>query len=181
MSEYVDSNLSTSDTSHLSLSIDYPNVNLCDDFEAMFNLMADEAGIPACHIVEVIFAESVKMRELKNIHFDMDMDTDVIAFTTDNPELPAGFPALAGEMFIGLTEIQKNAVGIDWSFSEELLFVLAHGLLHLRGWDDSTDEERCEMFKEQKRILDELENHNFNLTDVISCTPVCEPDPYVMY
>ena len=155
------------DKRRLSLCLDVDNVVVTDRFNEAFEYLADEVGIPPGHKVEVIVAPSDKMRELKMAHFGVDTDTDVIAFPTDFPELPAGAPALAGELFLGATMIADNAKEEGWSFSEEFCFVLAHGLLHLKGWSDGTAADKRAMFDEQDRLLRLLRGKDFDLTALV--------------
>jgi len=156
-----------SDSAHLSLTVECDGISITKDFAQLFELLADEALVPEGHIVEVVLAPSERMIELKKLHFDLEIDTDVIAFPTDNPMLPPGFPALAGEIFLGVSQIQKNAIIAEWSFADEFFFVLTHGLLHLRGWDDSTDELRQKMFDEQHRILDVVKSKGFHFDNKV--------------
>jgi len=151
----------------LSLIVDVEGVTVTERFADAFETMADEAGIPAGHRVELVVAPSSAMRELKREHFGVDVDTDVIAFPTDFPELGEGVPALAGELFVGADEVSRNAVDEGWSFSEEFVFVVAHGLMQLRGWDDGTDADRRAMYDEQERLLRLLRGKSFDLTSLV--------------
>lgn len=151
----------------LTLHINVGEVRVTRRFAEAFELLADEAGVPPGHRVGLIVEASDRMRELKRQHFGVDADTDVIAFPTNFPELGEGVPALAGEIFIGAAMIAENARHEGWSFSEEFCFVLAHGLLHLRGWDDATAAERRAMFTEQERLLRILRGHSYDLTGLV--------------
>ena len=155
------------DKRRLSLCLDVNNVVVTERFHEAFEYLADEVGIPSSHIIEVIVAPSDRMRELKFEHFGVDSDTDVIAFPTDIPDLPPEVKALAGELFLGATMIAANAQSEGWSFSEEFCFVLAHGLLHLKGWSDGTAADRRAMFEEQERLLRLLRGKDFDLTSLV--------------
>ena len=52
---------------------------------------------------------------------------------------------ISGDIFISLTRISENASTLSSSFEKELLRVLAHGVLHLCGYKDKSDEEEKEM------------------------------------
>ena len=62
-------------------------------FLRRFQIMAFEAGVPeggTLFDIEVVLSDSKQMIELKKEHFNIDKDTDVIAFPVDNPMLPPG-------------------------------------------------------------------------------------------
>ncbi len=160
--------------SRLSLCLDVDYVVVTERFKEAFEFLADEVGIPAGHKVEMIVAPSDRMKELKLEHFGIEVDTDVIAFPTDFPELPDGVSSLAGELFIGAEMIMRNAREEGWSFSEEFCFVVAHGLLHLKGWDDGTDSDRRAMFAEQERLLRLLRGKDFDLTGLVRLRKVSQ-------
>lgn len=74
--------------------------------------------------------------------------TDVLAF-------PGGGNFL-GEIIIGLSQIKRQAKALGRSQSQELIFILIHGLLHLLGYDDKTAEKRSRMIKLGEKIISEL-------------------------
>lgn len=57
---------------------------------------------------------------------------------------------VSGDIFVSLPRIQDNSERLQTVFQEELKRVLAHGILHLCGYKDKTDEEQAQMrFKEE--------------------------------
>jgi probable rRNA maturation factor len=50
----------------------------------------------------------------------------------------------SGEVFICLTEAEKQAPSHGMSSREFVLFLFIHGLLHLKGWAHGSTMERCE-------------------------------------
>ncbi len=152
----------------LFVVVDYDGATLADDFPAIFAVLCEQAKVPKGHIINIVLVESDQMRALKKEHFHIEADTDVIAFPVGNSLFPSGCPALAGEIFLGIPQILKNAQKAQWSFSEEFLFVLSHGILHVQGWEDDTDEKRQTMFKEQERMLAVVAAQGFSLKNVIT-------------
>jgi len=63
-------------------------------------------------------------------------------------------PALLhGEIFICVEEAVRQARRFGTTWQSELVRYLVHGLLHLRGFDDSRVRERRRMKKEEDRLL----------------------------
>ncbi len=96
--------------------------------------------------------------------------TDVIAFsyagdhrawspTTGNPLRSAKTAAagLQGEIFVCVDEALRQAHRYHTTWPAELLRYLVHGVLHLRGYDDSRPEARRKMKREEDRLLRTLQ------------------------
>ena len=57
------------------------------------------------------------------------------------------------EIFISIDRVKENAISFEVGFEEELHRVLVHGLLHLCGYNDKTEEETIEMRKKENYYL----------------------------
>ena len=68
-----------------------------------------------------------------------DYYTDVITFDYVKGK------TISADIFVSLPRISENALSHSKDFQSELHRVLAHGLLHLCGYKDKTDEEITEM------------------------------------
>ncbi len=68
-----------------------------------------------------------------------DYYTDIITFDNSRGE------RIAGDMLISLDTVASNAVLMEVTYAEELHRVLVHGLLHLCGYGDKTEEEEQRM------------------------------------
>jgi probable rRNA maturation factor len=58
-----------------------------------------------------------------------------------------------GEIFISVETAQRNATAFGNSLSKELCLYVVHGLLHLHGFDDQTQDEARKMEAAQTRLL----------------------------
>jgi rRNA maturation RNase YbeY len=65
---------------------------------------------------------------------------------------------LSGEIYISIERVKENAKQYKVSFTNELLRVLVHGLLHLSGYKDKT--------KKENEIMRGKENEKLNLFHV---------------
>lgn len=81
-----------------------------------------------------------------------DYFTDIITFDYCEGNV------LSGDLFISIDSIRENAEYYKTEFSDELNRVIVHGLLHLIGYDDHTDEEQ-KVMREKENYYLELRNH----------------------
>jgi probable rRNA maturation factor len=65
-------------------------------------------------------------------------------------------PTLHGEIFICVDEAVQQARKFGTSWQAEVVRYLVHGVLHLRGFDDSSASARRKMKREENRRLREL-------------------------
>jgi probable rRNA maturation factor len=73
----------------------------------------------------IAFVGGDEMRSLKRDHLGIDEETDVLSFPIDGrDEVPEGVPRALGDVVLC-----PQVVGDDWRWP------LAHGLLHLLGYD----------------------------------------------
>jgi probable rRNA maturation factor len=94
--------------------------------------------------VRVIIADDEELRRLHRLFIGSDETTDVITFPGDE-ETP-------GEIYISLDQAREQALEAGESIQRALERLLIHGLLHLGGWKDDSEEER-------RRMLEHGEGH----------------------
>lgn len=89
--------------------------------------------------VSIAFVGDIVMQRLNQKYRDIPKPTDVLSFK--------GSEDLLGEVIIDYAQIKKQAKKFGHTNKQELIFILAHGLLHLLGYDDSTEKGAKEMRK----------------------------------
>lgn len=81
-------------------------------------------------------------------YLNHDTYTDIITF--DNSEVKT---TIEGDVFISLERVRENAEIFKSSIDDELHRVMVHGLLHLLGHGDKTDEEKVKMRNKENECL----------------------------
>lgn len=87
-----------------------------------------------------IFVSDEYLLNLNREVLKHDFYTDIITF----PYHETGQP-LEAEMYISVDRVADNAQELGAAFTDELHRVMIHGVLHLMGHDDETDEQEAEM------------------------------------
>ena len=60
---------------------------------------------------------------------------------------------LSSDIYISIDRVRENAQSYGVDFSAELLRVMAHGILHLCGYKDKTDEESQQMREKEEEKM----------------------------
>ncbi|MCB0526558.1 MAG: rRNA maturation RNase YbeY [Lewinellaceae bacterium] len=92
----------------------------------------------SCTEVNFIFCSDERLREINIEYLDHDYFTDVITF-------PYSEEPVSGDVFISTDRVKENAGDNGVTFEIELCRVMAHGMLHLSGYDDKSPEKKLEM------------------------------------
>jgi metalloprotein, YbeY/UPF0054 family len=64
-----------------------------------------------------------------------------------------GDASVLGDVVISVDTAARQAAARGWDASEEVALLLVHGILHLLGYEDETDEGAEAMRAEETRIL----------------------------
>ena len=100
--------------------------------------------------VNYIFCDDEYLLEINRKHLDHDYYTDIITFDYCDDKL------ISGDIFISVERVADNAFDFNTDFNTELSRVMAHGLLHMMGYKDKTEEEKLEMRSKEDECLASL-------------------------
>ncbi len=65
--------------------------------------------------------------------------------------------AISGDLFISVDRVKENSTEFNTSLVKELYRVIFHGLLHLIGYNDKTEEEKKTMRGKEHLYLAEVD------------------------
>lgn len=101
--------------------------------------------------VEIVLIGDTLMRRLNKQYRGLDRATDVLSFC-EQDSLQAQ-PNFLGQIMIDYQQIRRQAKSLGHSAADELSYIVVHGLLHLLGYDDRTDQEAQKMDQLALRFL----------------------------
>lgn len=104
----------------------------------------------------VILVSKETIHEINRMYRNKDSETDVISFASlDSVSIQVKESSLElGDIFINVDAVRSQANEYKHSLKREFSFLVAHGLLHLLGYDHMTKQEEEKMFALQEDILD---------------------------
>lgn len=118
--------------------------------------LADRWGFSEAE-VSITFVDDAQITNLNRDHRGLDQPTDVLSFSQLEGEelaaLPEGEPVLLGDIVVNLERCVAQAADYGHSFERELGFLVAHGMLHLLGYDHQTEEDEAAMMARTEEIL----------------------------
>jgi probable rRNA maturation factor len=103
-------------------------------FKEIARVVLEGEGVTAA-AVSLAFVDNVTIHRLNRQFLNHDEPTDVITF----PLSGQGAKTLEGEIVIGAEVARARAVELRHDEQQELALYVIHGLLHLCGYDDTSD------------------------------------------
>ena len=98
--------------------------------------------------VSYVFGSDEWLLEINQKFLNHDTYTDIITFDQSDSE-----DELDGEIYISLDRVRENAQKFEVTFEKELHRVMVHGLLHLAGFSDKTEEEKKLMREKEEEYI----------------------------
>ncbi|HIW87167.1 MAG TPA: rRNA maturation RNase YbeY [Candidatus Onthomorpha intestinigallinarum] len=97
--------------------------------------------------ISYIFCSDDELLQINNQYLKHDYYTDVITFDYSEGAV------LNGDIFISVDRVRDNAKQVGVTFEEELYRVMIHGVLHLSGVNDKTEQQAKQMRKAEEDSL----------------------------
>ncbi len=85
--------------------------------------------------IAYVFCDDDKILEVNRQYLGHDYYTDIITFDYCEDD------KLSGDIFISLDTVKSNSVTYGTDYYDELTRVIIHGILHLCGYKDKSDDE----------------------------------------
>lgn len=99
------------------------------------------------------FVDDPTMQAAHAEFMDIDEPTDIMTFPYADEDDIWGDNEAGGDLIISVDTARENAEVAGWSHADELHFLVAHGILHLLGWDDHSAADRSRMLDRQRELL----------------------------
>ena len=94
-----------------------------------------------------LFCDDAYLINVNRTYLNHDTYTDIITFDYVEGNV------VSGDILISVERVRENAMLFSSSFEQELRRVIIHGVLHLLGQADKSDEDATEMRKKEELAL----------------------------
>lgn len=109
-------------------------------------------GLRSCE-VSIGVVDDQAMRAQNKLWLSHDYETDVLSFLLEYRE---DDQFLSGQLIVSTDTACRVAEDLGIEMEDELLLYVAHGTLHLVGYDDHGPEELAAMVSAEKRYLEQV-------------------------
>lgn len=92
-----------------------------------------ESEIKRLGDINIIFCSDNQILDINLKYLQHDYYTDIITFDYSEEN------TISGDLFISVDSVRENAKEYGTEFDDELHRVIIHGILHLLGYDDHTE------------------------------------------
>lgn len=109
--------------------------------------------------LSILLVDNSYIQELNSIYRNINSPTDVLSFAMneyaeDEPDYDFSNELnVLGDIVISMEKAQAQSEEYGHSLEREMGFLVAHGMLHLLGFDHETEEEEKAMHDLQEKIL----------------------------
>jgi probable rRNA maturation factor len=135
-------------------------------------------NLPPAAEVSLLVTDDDEMRRLNRDYRRVDAATDVLAFPQDapgsrpcrvraidahaqadardkspTPRSQRSPPWLLGDVVVSVETAQRQARARRHSLTQEMQLLVIHGILHLTGWSDDSNEGKTHMLRRAREIL----------------------------
>lgn len=108
------------------------------------------------NFIEVVYVDENEIVRLNQEHLNRDYITDIITFRYDDGQDKND---IEGTLFCCAPRITEQAKEFGESLQREFLRIYIHGLLHLIGYEDESEQQKEEMTAKEEIYLDLADLH----------------------
>ena len=109
-------------------------------------------------MVNVILVNDEEILEVNQVYLQHDYYTDIITFDYCEGDV------IIGDLYISVDTVKSNSLKFGTDVSDEFKRVLVHGILHLCGYGDKTDEDEKNMRLKEDEMLNLIVSRETILT-----------------
>lgn len=103
--------------------------------------------------LSIVLTGDTQIHKLNKLYRGKDRPTDVLAFAMQEGEFGAVSAGLLGDVIVSIPTATRQARERNVAPLDEVTMLIAHGILHLLGWDHDTDAKDRAMTKETARLV----------------------------
>lgn len=103
--------------------------------------------------LSIALVDDAIIQELNASYRGKDHPTDVLSFAMNEGQFGDLNPGILGDVVISVPTARRQAKRSKRDEFDEVTFLLAHGVLHLLGFDHDSDEDHRTMVRETRRLM----------------------------
>lgn len=115
--------------------------------------------------ISLSFVDDENIKQLNKQYLGRDKATNVISFSLQEGEYSDINPQIMGDIIISVETAQRDAIKGNLTVTQELEFLIIHGILHLLGYnhENTTKKETNKMRQKEKELFNAINGCNTRL------------------
>jgi probable rRNA maturation factor len=134
-----------------------------EQLRELAELVLRREGYPESTEVTVLLVDEDEMSSYNERFLNRSGPTDVLAFPVEEltpgvvpDHNPAGPPLMIGDVIVAPSFVGRQAAEYESSFEDEMALMVAHGILHLLGYDHIEEGDAQEMESKEAELLSSI-------------------------
>lgn len=132
------------------------NIDMDEKLESVVNTVLETEGLSLDYEVSITFVDKDEIHKLNKEFRNVDRPTDVLSFPMDEDFFIEGVDTMLGDIVICMDVAKDQAKDFDHSLDREIMYLTAHSMLHLLGYDHLEEDEKFHMRAREKEVMKSL-------------------------
>ena len=132
------------------------NIDMDEKLESVVKTVLETEGLSLDYEVSITFVDKDEIHKLNKEFRNVDRPTDVLSFPMDEDFFIEGVDIMLGDIVICMDVAKDQAKDFGHSLDREIMYLTAHSMLHLLGYDHLEEDEKTHMRAREKEVMKSL-------------------------
>ena len=128
-------------------------IDMDQKLESVVKTVLESEGLSLDYEVSITFVSKDEIHRLNKEFRNVDRPTDVLSFPMDEDFFIEGVDTMLGDIVISMDVAKDQAKDLGHSLDREIMYLTAHSMLHLLGYDHIDEDDKLLMRKREKEVM----------------------------
>lgn len=128
-------------------------IDMDEKLKSVVKTVLETEGLPLEYEVSITFVDIDEIHKLNKEFRNVDRPTDVLSFPMDEDFSIEGVDTMLGDIVISMDVAKDQSKDFGHSLDREIMYLTAHSMLHLLGYDHMDEAEKIEMRAREKKVM----------------------------
>lgn len=131
-------------------------IDMADDIKKVVKEVLKTEGLSFAYEVSITFVDKDQIHQLNKKYRDVDRPTDVLSFPLEEDFYVEGVDTMLGDIVICMDVASEQAKDFGHTIEREIMYLTAHSMLHLLGYDHIDEDDKSIMRAREKEVMRNL-------------------------
>ena len=128
-------------------------IDMDEKLKSVVKTVLETEGLPLEYEISITFVDIDEIHKLNKEFRNVDRPTDVLSFPMDEDFSIEGVDTMLGDIVISMDIAKDQSKDFGHSLDREIMYLTAHSMLHLLGYDHMDEAEKIEMRAREKEVM----------------------------